>query len=107
MTTLLPPIMEFISPWAMFSVIWVILSEMFPNNIRARASSIGSFSHWFFNGLTSFLFPLAAGAFGIGAVFAFYAAATAVSLLFFARFLTETKGRSLEELEKVMLRPRK
>lgn len=84
-------------------VIWVILSEMFPNNIRARASSIGSFSHWFFNALTSFLFPVAATQFGIGAVFVFYAVATLISLFFFLKFLVETKGRSLEELEKVVL----
>ena len=84
-------------------VIWVILSEMFPNNIRARASSIGSFSLWFFNALTSFLFPIAAGAIGIGYVFIFYSVATLLSLLFFKKFLVETKGKSLEELEKIVL----
>jgi len=84
-------------------VIWVILSEMFPNNIRARASSIGSFSHWFFNAATSFLFPVVAGAFGTGYVFVFYAMATLISFFFFKKFLMETKGKSLEELEKVVL----
>ncbi|NOX89061.1 MAG: sugar porter family MFS transporter [Calditrichaeota bacterium] len=84
-------------------VIWVILSEMFPNNIRARASSIGSFSHWFFNALTSFLFPVAASRFGIGAVFVFYTLATLGSFFFFKKYLIETKERTLEELEKVML----
>ena len=85
-------------------VIWVILAEMFPNNIRARASAIGSFSHWFFNALTSFLFPITMGAFGIGPIFVFYAIATIISILFFVKFLVETKGKSLEELEKVVLR---
>ena len=85
-------------------VIWVILSEMFPNNIRSRASSIGTFSHWFFNALTSFLFPIAAGAFGIGYIFIFYTIATLISLLFFIKFLDETKGKTLEELEKVVLK---
>jgi hypothetical protein len=85
-------------------VIWVILSEMFPNNIRARASSIGSFSHWFFNATTAFLFPVAIARFGVGSVFAFYAAATALSLVFFIVFLVETKGRTLEEIEKLVLR---
>jgi len=85
-------------------VIWVILSEMFPNNIRARAASIGSFSVWSFNALTSFLFPIAAGKFGIGYIFIFYSIMTAISLLFFIKYLIETKGRSLEELEKVVLR---
>jgi len=85
-------------------VIWVILSEMFPNNIRSRASSIGTFSHWFFNALTSFLFPIAAGAFGIGYIFIFYTIATLISLLFFIKFLDETKGKTLEELERVVLK---
>lgn len=84
-------------------VIWVILSEMFPNNIRARASSIGSFSHWFFNTATSFLFPVVAGIVGIGFVFIFYTLATLASFFFFKKFLVETKGRSLEELEKYVL----
>ena len=85
-------------------VIWVILSEMFPNNIRSRGSAIGSFSHWFFNALTSFLFPIAVGAFGIGYIFVFYTIATLVSLVFFIIFLDETKGKSLEELEAVVLK---
>ncbi len=85
-------------------VIWVILAEMFPNNIRARASAIGSFSHWFFNALTAFLFPIAVSAFGVGYIFGFYTIATIVSLFFFRKFLVETKGKSLEELEKVVLR---
>ncbi|VAX27484.1 hypothetical protein MNBD_IGNAVI01-2911 [hydrothermal vent metagenome] len=85
-------------------VIWVILAEMFPNNIRARASAIGSFSHWFFNALTAFLFPIAVSAFGVGYIFGFYTIATIVSLFFFRKFLVETKGKSLEELERVVLR---
>jgi sugar porter (SP) family MFS transporter len=85
-------------------VIWVILSEMFPNNIRARAASIGSFSVWSFNALTTFLFPIAAGKFGIGYIFIFYSIATAISLVFFIKYLVETSGKSLEELEKVVLR---
>jgi sugar porter (SP) family MFS transporter len=85
-------------------VIWVILAEMFPNNIRARASAIGSFSHWFFNALTAFLFPIALGTFGMGYIFGFYTIATIISLFFFIKFLVETKGKTLEELEKVVLK---
>ena len=84
------------------AVIWVILSEMFPNNIRARGASIGSFSHWFFNALMAFLFPFVAGLFpnttGIGYIFLFYAAATVFSFFFFRKFLVETKGKRLEEM---------
>ena len=91
------------------AVIWVLLSEMYPNNIRARGTAIGSFSHWFFNGLTSFLFPVVAGAFsggkGVGYIFAFYAFVTFLSFFYFKKFLVETKGKSLEELEKDTLKP--
>jgi sugar porter (SP) family MFS transporter len=84
------------------AVIWVLLSEMFPNNIRARGASIGSFSHWFFNAVMAFLFPFIAGLFpdssGIGYIFLFYAAATAYSFFFFKKFLFETKGKRLEEM---------
>jgi len=86
------------------AVIWVLLSEMFPNNIRARGSAIGSFSHWFFNAVLTFLFPVIAASIGTGYVFMFYTVATLVSFFFFRRFLFETKGRSLEELEKVVLK---
>jgi sugar porter (SP) family MFS transporter len=86
------------------AVIWVLLSEMFPNNIRARGSAIGSFSHWFFNALLTFLFPVVAAATGIGYVFIFYAVATLISFFFFRAFLVETKGKSLEQLEKIVLK---
>lgn len=84
------------------AVIWVLLSEMFPNNIRARGASIGSFSHWFFNALMVFLFPTIAAYFtngkGIGYIFLFYAVATLISFFFFRKFLVETKGKRLEEM---------
>jgi len=84
------------------AVIWVLLSEMFPNNIRARGASIGSFSHWFFNAITVFLFPTIAAYFvngkGIGYIFLFYAVATLISYFFFRKFLVETKGKKLEDM---------
>jgi len=85
------------------TVIWVILSEMFPNNIRARGSSIGSFSHWFFNSLNSWLFPIAVASVGAGYAFMFFFVATVLSLFFYKFALVETKGKSLEELEKITL----
>ncbi len=86
------------------AVIWVLLAEMYPNNIRARGSSIASFSLWTFNTLTAFLFPIIASTFqgsnGIAYAFMFCAAMTLVSFLFFKKYLIETKGKSLEEIEK-------
>ena len=90
------------------AVIWVILSEMFPNFIRARATSISSFSIWFFNGLSTFLFPVIVGALGgqtgIGYVFLFYSVITLLSFFFFRVYLIETKGKSLEQIEKEILK---
>jgi len=81
------------------AVIWVILSEMFPNNVRSRGAAIGSFSHWFFNFVIALLFPVVSAKIGVGWVFAFFFAATLLSLLFYHFALVETKGKSLEELE--------
>jgi hypothetical protein len=77
---------------------------MFPNKIRARGSSIGSFSHWVFNALISFLFPIAVTHIGVGPIFVFYAIATILSFFFFWKYLVETKGKSLEEIEKLALK---
>lgn len=86
------------------AVIWVILSEMFPNSVRARGTAIGSFSHWFFNFVIALLFPVAASAIGVGYVFAFFFVATLGSILFYRYALIETKGKSLEEIEKLVLK---
>lgn len=94
------------------AVIWVILSEMFPNNIRARATALGSFSLWVFCFLTTLFFPVVVGLFnggsssgkGVGYIFGFYAVMTLISYFFFRKFLVETKGKSLEELEKETLK---
>jgi sugar porter (SP) family MFS transporter len=80
-------------------VIWVILSEMFPNQIRARASAISSFSLWVFCALTTFLFPPLEEKYGVGPIFIFYSIATFCSFFFFWKYLVETKGKTLEEIE--------
>lgn len=85
------------------TVIWVILSEMFPTNIRARGSAIGSFSHWFFNALNSWVFPVVVASIGTGYAFLFFCIATIVSLVFYKFALIETKGKSLEEIERLVL----
>lgn len=86
------------------AVIWVILSEMFPNSIRARGTAIGSFSHWIFNFGIALLFPVVSATIGVGFVFVFFTIATLLSILFYRFALVETKGKSLEEVEKIMLK---
>lgn len=84
------------------TVIWVLLSEMFPNNIRIRGASIGSFSYWFFYVVIVFLFPVIAKNLGVGTLFGFFAVATIGSYFFFRKYLVETKGKTLEEMNKNM-----
>jgi sugar porter (SP) family MFS transporter len=80
------------------TVIWVILSEIFPTSIRAYGTSLGSFSHWLFNFLITFLYPFTAKKLGIGEVFAVFALMTLVSIGFYLIALKETRGKRLEEI---------
>ena len=86
------------------AVIWVILSEMFPNTVRSRGTAIGSFSHWIFNFAIALLFPVVSSKIGVGPVFVFFTVATFLSLFFYRFVLVETKGKSLEEIETMMLK---
>jgi sugar porter (SP) family MFS transporter len=86
------------------AVIWVILSEMFPNTVRSRGTAIGSFSHWIFNFAIALLFPVVSSKIGVGPVFVFFTVATFLSLFFYRFMLVETKGKSLEEIETMMLK---
>ena len=80
-------------------VVCVYLSEMFPNSIRSRGTSISSFAVWVVNCATAFLFPIVMGKLGTAPVFGFYCLCTLISFFFFWKYLIETKGKSLEELE--------
>jgi sugar porter (SP) family MFS transporter len=80
------------------TVFWVLLPEMFSNNIRIRGASIGLFSFLFFNIVTSFLIPGIASNYAIGTLFLFYALATIGSFFFFRKYLVETKRKTLEEM---------
>ncbi len=84
------------------AVIWVILSEMFPTSVRSQGTAIGSFSHWIFNFGIALLFPVLSVKLGVGAVFVFFTVATILSLLFYRFALVETKGKTLEEIEKLV-----
>jgi sugar porter (SP) family MFS transporter len=81
------------------AVIWVFISEVFPNRVRARGQALGSFTHWFMCGLIAWTFPVIAAKSG-GHAFAFYAAMMMVQLLWVLLVMPETKGVSLEEIQK-------
>jgi len=81
------------------AVIWVFISEVFPNRVRARGQALGSFTHWFMCGLIAWTFPVIAARSG-GHAFAFYAAMMVLQLLWVLLVMPETKGVSLEEIQK-------
>ena len=81
------------------SVIWVFISEIFPNRIRGRGQSLGSLTHWVFAAITSFAFPPIIGAFGAGAAFSIFFVAMIGQLAWVLKVMPETKGVPLEEME--------
>ncbi len=83
------------------AVIWVYLAEVFPNAVRAKGQSLGSFSHWFMNALISGTFPLLAAS-SSGYPFVFFAAMMVLQFFVVLLMYPETKGLSLEEMQKKM-----
>jgi SP family arabinose:H+ symporter-like MFS transporter len=81
------------------AVIWVYIGEVFPNRVRAKGQSLGSFSHWLMNGILSLGFPVVAAKSG-GYPFVFFAVMMVVQFVVVLLFYPETKGLSLEELQK-------
>jgi sugar porter (SP) family MFS transporter len=81
------------------AVIWVYLAEVFPNAVRAKGQSLGSFSHWFMNALISGVFPLMAASSG-GYPFVFFSLMMALQFFVVLFLYPETKGISLEEMQK-------
>jgi sugar porter (SP) family MFS transporter len=85
------------------AVIWVFISEIFPNQVRAAGQSFGSFTHWIFAAVIANVFPYFANNFGTGSVFLFFTAMMVLQLLFVAFLMPETKGATLEDLEKQIM----
>jgi SP family xylose:H+ symportor-like MFS transporter len=83
------------------TVIWVFISEVFPNRVRARGQALGSFTHWFMAAAISWTFPIIADISG-GHAFAFYAICMIGQLIWVLFVMPETKGKSLEEIQKNM-----
>ncbi|HUO14256.1 MAG TPA: sugar porter family MFS transporter [Verrucomicrobiae bacterium] len=81
------------------SVIWVYLSEVFPNRVRAKGQSLGSLSHWLMNAAISFAFPTLA-AWSKSIPFMFFAAMMVLQFLVVLFVYPETKGLTLEEMQK-------
>ncbi|MGO8973126.1 MAG: sugar porter family MFS transporter [Steroidobacteraceae bacterium] len=82
------------------AVIWVYISEIFPNRQRAEGQALGSFTHWIFAALLTTLFPKVVSAFPPGYVFAFFAGMMLVQLLWVQTRVIETKGVPLEQIQR-------
>jgi sugar porter (SP) family MFS transporter len=84
------------------AVIWVFISEIFPNSVRSKGGSLGSFTHWIMAAIISWTFPVIVEGSRSGGFysFTFYSVMMLLHLLFVWKFLPETKGRTLEQIQK-------
>jgi sugar porter (SP) family MFS transporter len=81
------------------AVIWVLISEIFPDKYRAMGQSLGSFTHWIFAALLTTFFPKMVTAFPPGYVFLFFCFMMVLQLVWVKLMVPETRGRSLEEIQ--------
>jgi MFS family permease len=81
------------------AVIWVLISEIFPNRQRAEGQALGSFTHWIFAALLTTLFPKMVTAFAPGTVFLFFCFMMVLQLIWVKLMVPETKGVPLEEMQ--------
>ena len=88
------------------AVIWVLIAEVFHNSVRGKGQGLGSFTHWFFAALITFLFPIIVenGSAGSGHSFAFFSIMMIVQALVVWKYFPETKGKSLEQLQKELFK---
>lgn len=82
------------------AVIWVYISEVFPTRVRAKGQSLGSSSHWVTNAIIAQMFPIVAARYSRGTPFAFFAAMMALQFVVVLFFYPETKGITLEQLQR-------
>ena len=84
--------------------VWVVLSEIFPNKIRGAAMSVATFALWVACYILTLTFPILVDFFNAAITFWIYAGICVVGFLVISKFLPETKGISLEKLEKILVK---
>jgi len=87
------------------AVIWVYIGEVFPNAVRSKGQGVGNASHWIMNTVIALEFPVLAMRMGRGAPFVFFAAMTVVQFIVVLFTYPETKGQTLEALQRRLVRP--
>ena len=87
--------------FAQGAVIWVFIAEIFPNSVRSQGGSLGSFTHWIMAAIISWTFPIIVEGSSQGGYysFLFYTVMMVLHLVFVVRYLPETKGKSLEQIQ--------
>jgi sugar porter (SP) family MFS transporter len=85
------------------SVIWVFISEIFPNSVRASGMAWGSLTHWILAALITNFFPIFTTLLGETSIFSFFAIMMLAQLAYVKFLMPETKGQTLEELEKQII----
>ena len=86
------------------AVIWVFISEIFPNSVRASGMAWGSLTHWVFAAIIANAFPYFAKTYGGAPIFAFFSFMMVLQLLYVQFMMPETKGVSLEDLQKRLIK---
>ena len=85
------------------AVIWVYIGEVFPNHVRSKGQGVGNASHWIMNTIIAMEFPVLVVSLGRSAPFTFFAAMTALQFLVVLLTYPETKGQTLEELQRKLM----
>ena len=80
-------------------VMWVMLGEMFPNQIRGSALAVAGLAQWTSNFLITWTFPMLLAGIGLAAAYGLYTAAAVLSVFFVLRYVHETKGKELEQMQ--------
>lgn len=80
-------------------VMWVMLGEMFPNQIRGSGLAVSGLAQWVSNFIVTMTFPILLAAIGLGGAYGLYAICAVLSIFFVAIYVRETKGRELEDME--------
>ncbi|WP_297099293.1 sugar porter family MFS transporter [uncultured Draconibacterium sp.] len=81
------------------AVLWVVISEIFPNKVRSKGQALGTFTHWIFAAALIWGFPILNNTVGGGISFGFFAAMMVLHFFFAWKVLPETKGKSLEDIQ--------
>jgi sugar porter (SP) family MFS transporter len=85
------------------AVIWVFIAEIFPNQVRAKGQTLGSCTHWVMAAIIAFSFPMLAEKMGGGNTFLFFCIMMVLQLIFVWKLMPETKGKSLEQIERTLV----